>query len=84
MEPVARAVLHADHSSDDTQEPPVFVKVAENVLLSWANLPAIELVKDQQEHKSVEDQSQMNFLFDSIWRMDTFYGLFSLGCSIVL
>jgi len=83
MEPVARAILHTDHHSNNTQEPPVFVNVAENISLSWADLPAVKLVEDQQEHKSVKDQSQMNFLLDSVLGMRTFDGLFSLGCSIV-
>jgi len=59
MEPVARAILHDDHHSNNAYEPPVFVNFAENVFFSWANLPTIELVEDQKEHKSVEYQSQM-------------------------
>jgi len=47
MEPVARAVLYTNHQSYDNQEPPIFVNITQNVPFSWADLPAIELVKDQ-------------------------------------
>lgn len=84
MEPVTRAVLHTDHHNNYKHEPPVFINVAENIFFRWTNLPAVELVKDQQKHKSVKDQSQMNFLLYGVWGVDAFDGFFGLGGSIIV